>query len=85
MANELRLKMDFEPGDIQLLNNHIILHARSAYEDYPEPERKRHLLRLWLADPSMRALSPQCIEEGYGRSGVPVTKQLSSATASQAV
>ncbi|MEM7406334.1 MAG: TauD/TfdA family dioxygenase [Pseudomonadota bacterium] len=43
------LKMAFEPGDIQLLNNHYILHSRSAYEDYAEPERRRHLLRLWLA------------------------------------
>ena len=37
------------PGDIQFLHNHTILHARSAYEDWPEVERKRHLLRLWLA------------------------------------
>lgn len=40
--------MDFEPGDIQLLHNATILHARTAYEDFDEPERKRHLLRLWL-------------------------------------
>lgn len=45
---ELYLDMDFEPGDIQFLNNATILHARTAYEDYDEPERKRHLLRLWL-------------------------------------
>ena len=45
---ELRLDMDFQPGDIQLLHNHTILHSRTAYEDWPEPERKRHLLRLWL-------------------------------------
>lgn len=44
----LVLTMDFKPGDIQLLNNYKVLHARAAYEDYPEPERKRHLLRLWL-------------------------------------
>jgi hypothetical protein len=41
--------MQLEPGDIQWLSNHTILHARTAYEDYPEPERKRHLLRLWLS------------------------------------
>ncbi len=46
---ELRLDMNFMPGDIQFLHNHTILHARSAYEDWPEVERKRHLLRLWLA------------------------------------
>lgn len=43
------LNMKFEPGDIQLLNNHYIMHSRTAYEDYPEPERRRHLMRLWLA------------------------------------
>ena len=46
---ELRLDMNFMPGDIQFLHNHTILHARSAYEDWPKVERKRHLLRLWLA------------------------------------
>jgi len=42
------LNMDFQPGDIQLLNNYIVMHARTAYEDYPEPERHRELIRLWL-------------------------------------
>ena len=42
------LDMQFEPGDVQLVSNHVVLHARTAYEDWPEPERKRHLLRLWL-------------------------------------
>jgi hypothetical protein len=49
---ELYLDMDLEPGDIQLLSNHTVLHARTGYEDYPEPERKRHLLRLWVSLPS---------------------------------
>lgn len=48
----------FEPGDIQLLNNHTILHARTAFEDYPEEDRKRHLLRMWLSVPNSRELSP---------------------------
>jgi hypothetical protein len=42
------LDMDFRPGDMQFLKNSVILHARTAYEDEAEPERKRHLLRLWL-------------------------------------
>ena len=46
---DLYLDMYFEPGDIQLISNHVILHARTAYDDWPEPERKRHLLRLWLS------------------------------------
>jgi hypothetical protein len=50
IANDenFHLDMDFEPGDIQFLDNATILHARTAYEDFAEPERKRHLLRLWL-------------------------------------
>jgi hypothetical protein len=62
---ELRLDMNFLPGDIQFLHNHTILHARSGYEDWPETERKRHLLRLWLAPPSARPLPP-VFEECYG-------------------
>ena len=50
--------MMFEPGDIQLLNNHVTLHSRTAFEDYPEPERQRHLLRMWLSMPNTRTLSP---------------------------
>jgi hypothetical protein len=55
---ELRLDMMLEAGDIQLLHNHTMLHDRTAFEDWPEPERKRHLLRLWLAAPHARALHP---------------------------
>ena len=47
----LYLDMEFRPGDVQLLKNSVILHKRTAYEDWDEPERKRHLLRLWLAAP----------------------------------
>ena len=43
------LEMDFQPGDVQFLNNARILHAREAYEDHGDPEERRHLLRLWLA------------------------------------
>lgn len=50
--------MMFEPGDIQLLNNHVTLHSRTEFEDFPEPERKRHLLRMWLSMPNTRTLSP---------------------------
>ena len=46
---ELYLDMQFRPGDIQLVSNHFILHARTAYEDEPDPKHKRHLLRLWLS------------------------------------
>lgn len=46
---ELYLDMELAPGDIQWLSNHTVLHARTSYEDFEEPERKRELLRLWLS------------------------------------
>jgi hypothetical protein len=42
------LDMDFQVGDMQFLKNSNILHSRTEYEDFEEPEKKRHLLRLWL-------------------------------------
>jgi hypothetical protein len=50
--------IEFKPGDIQLIHNHVILHDRTDYEDWPDPERKRHLLRLWLCPPNGRPLPP---------------------------
>jgi hypothetical protein len=56
--SELRLDMVLEPGDMQFLHNHTVLHDRTAFEDWPDPERKRHLLRLWLCAPDGRPLDP---------------------------
>ena len=67
LANDprLNLMMELQPGDIQLVHNHTILHDRTAFEDYPEPERKRHLLRLWLAPRPARPL-PEVYAERFG-------------------
>jgi len=43
-----RLDLWLEPGQIQILNNRIIVHGRTPYQDHDEPERRRHLVRLWL-------------------------------------
>ena len=61
----IHLAMDFRPGDIQLLHNHQILHSRSDFENWPEPERHRHLLRLWVAPPEARPL-PEVFGPRYG-------------------
>jgi hypothetical protein len=45
----LYLDMEFKPGDVQLVSNFSIFHSRTAYEDWPEADKRRHLLRLWLA------------------------------------
>jgi hypothetical protein len=60
LTNEpgLNLQMTMVPGDMQFLHNHQILHSRTDFEDWPEPERKRHLLRLWIAPDSARPLPP---------------------------
>ncbi len=60
IANDERLvlNMRLAPGDMQFVHNHDLLHDRTAFEDWPEPERKRHLLRLWLAVPGARPLPP---------------------------
>lgn len=68
----LYLDMDLEPGDVQLLSNHSVLHARTEYEDYPEPERKRHLLRLWISLPSRAPLATRLRSE-WSRLGMVAT------------
>jgi hypothetical protein len=61
----LCFSMWLERGDLQILNNFVILHSRTNFEDYEEPEKKRHLLRLWLALPESQPLPPQW-KEYYG-------------------
>ncbi len=46
--SDLRLDMWLEPGDMQILNNLVMLHSRTEFEDWPEPERRRLLLRSWI-------------------------------------
>jgi hypothetical protein len=50
LANDpdYRFDMSLEAGDIQFCNNYTVMHARTAYEDDPDPDKKRHLVRLWL-------------------------------------
>jgi hypothetical protein len=72
----LMLTMDFQEGDIQLVNNHTMLHAREAYEDFPEPGRERHLLRMWIAvdDDKRRPLAASLADRyrWVQRGGIPV-------------
>ena len=58
MARRLCFEMDFRPGDVQILHNHVAVHTRTEFEDWPETGRKRHLMRLWLTDPAGRPLVP---------------------------
>jgi hypothetical protein len=67
LANDpaLHFTMALHPGDMQFVHNHVLLHDRTAFEDWPEPERRRHLLRLWLAPPNARPL-PAVYAQRYG-------------------
>ncbi len=77
IAEATCLYSPFEPGDIQLLNNHVIYHGRTAYADDVAAGRARLLFRLWLATPNSRAL-PDGFDRFWGdiapgvlRGGVP--------------
>jgi hypothetical protein len=61
VANDPALRVEFalQPGDMFFINNRWILHNRTAFEDHPEPEQRRHLVRLWL-----RSVSPLSSREG---------------------
>ena len=48
LADELHYAMRLQRGDIQLVNNYKVLHTRTAFEDWPDPARRRTLWRLWL-------------------------------------
>jgi Taurine catabolism dioxygenase TauD, TfdA family len=67
LANDpkLHMFMAFKPGDVQLVHNHTLLHDRTDFTDWPEPERRRHLLRLWLAAADARPL-PEIFAQRYG-------------------
>ena len=56
LAEELCMQTRMEPGDIQLLNNHVTYHSRTAIVDFDEVEKKRLVYRLWLATPQSREL-----------------------------
>jgi len=67
LANDpqLHISMRLEPGDMQFVYNHSLLHDRTGFVDWPEPGRKRHMLRLWLSVPGDRPL-PACFAQRYG-------------------
>ncbi|MBV8188613.1 MAG: TauD/TfdA family dioxygenase [Alphaproteobacteria bacterium] len=63
----IHLDMDLQVGDIQFCNNYAILHSRTGFEDHPEAERRRHMIRLWLTMDQRRPLSDDFPpHNGYG-------------------
>jgi hypothetical protein len=64
-SSQLHFSMRLEPGDMQFVYNHTLLHDRTAFEDWPDPAQKRHLLRLWLSVPGDRPL-PEIFASKFG-------------------
>ncbi len=65
LAAEMRFDQGFSRGDMQFVNNHVVFHTRRGYEDYDDPDRKRHLLRVWLKALDGRPL-PDAFYERHG-------------------
>ena len=67
LANDplLHFGMQLQPGDMQFVYNHALLHDRTAFRDWPNANQKRHLLRLWLSIEGDRPL-PDCFKQRYG-------------------
>ena len=59
---QLCYSMMLEPGDMQILNNYVNVHSRTAFEDFEDPASKRHLLRLWLSLPQSQPLPASWLE-----------------------
>jgi len=62
---ELMLEFTLQPGEMYLINNYTVLHARTAFDDGDaEADQRRHLLRLWLEVPGMRPVHPYIRRNG---------------------
>jgi len=68
-SEEFQFEMQMEPGDMQFCNNYVVLHARRGFENHPEPERGRLLLRLWLEVPQVRDLASDMVRHGFHHFG----------------
>ena len=72
----LMYAMYLRPGDMQMLNNHVTLHSRTAFEDHDDPALKRCMYRLWLAPPDWPDLPEswlpayRSVEAGTVRGGI---------------
>lgn len=62
---ELHFTMQLQAGDMQFVYNHNLLHDRTAFRDWADPGKHRHLFRLWLSLAGDRAL-PECFKQRYG-------------------
>jgi hypothetical protein len=59
--------MRLEPGEVNYLKNNAVLHSRTEFADWEEPERKRHLVRLWLTAHGDWADGDAFVQQGIPR------------------
>ena len=71
------LTFPLEAGDLVVINNYVVMHARKAFEDYEEPARKRRLLRIWLDAKSLRSVPAEFNQMGP-QNGIPYQEDRSS-------
>jgi hypothetical protein len=65
MAQESRIALDAEPGDLLFINNHAVLHSREAFKD--SIETSRYLIRMWLRHPKLAWKLPKELQEDSDR------------------
>jgi len=65
----LHAQMQFQPGDMQFVYNHSLLHDRTGFVDHADAQRRRHLLRIWVSLPGDREL-PDTFAQRYGTTTV---------------
>lgn len=74
IREDLCLREDFGPGDVQIVSNHVLLHARTHFEDFEDAPQKRLLLRLWVNLENGRPLADDFADRfgpGSARLGIP--------------
>lgn len=62
--HDLVFETMLQTGDLQLLNNYTVLHSRTAWNDPPQTENRRLMIRMWYRTDSPRPL-PAGFESGY--------------------
>lgn len=78
----LQTRFTLKAGDLLFLNNWTTLHRRTGFEDFQDPKKRRHLLRVWLSMPNSRPLDEAfranfgAVEAGALRGGIhPISGQ----------
>ena len=69
LGADMCMHVHLEPGEAFVINNFTVLHSRTEFEDFDEPDARRHLLRLWLKVDGARALD-EGVKRYYGVDGI---------------